>query len=597
MRKQFKSMISMALSAAMVVALGSGIQINTKSADAFGYDLSAEEQITLSLKQNNSKVFEPTAEHTEDGLMGAVTVTQSGIYTITAEAADDIEDIAGNDDVKYIGVELGVTSIPDSVSIRTRKISVKHFEKDGSATVADYAWNAQLYHDGCKETGQLRIGVVNKYVPTTAKKQEEYGLANPFLTNVNGTWAPTEAIDVQMGDLVSFTLEVNTSNEPANWEEEHPYQYTTPAALIGEEAAKRTPAPVTQAPTGTPAPTPNLNATSYNAYLAFQTDTYAFRNSWDDAKYGINGKGDKNGKITDYKSQVGYWDGDALKTATAKFTDAAMKENTTYTVSMSGVNLQTLKGAAADSKASTCFNALYVSTDIPVAMKGVSATASLSIDGKPIKTNIAVPTNIEANYYEFYICDLYSDTHGNEKTVAYKKGSLLNVLPTSSVEIKFTIKGVNFKQDFSTRTIGTQKGKTFTKGNLKYKVTSVATETAGKKKAGKVSVVGLTKKGKKAKSLSVPASVTKVGSYKVTSLGKNAFKGAKAKKVTLGKTIKKIPAGAFANCKKLTKLTLKAKLSSVNKKAFKGCKKKIKIAGKSKKANLKKIKKVYKKAK
>ena len=71
-------------------------------------------------------------------------------------------------------------------------------------------------------------------------------------------------------------------------------------------------------------------------------------------------------------------------------------------------------------------------------------------------------------------------------------------------------------------------------------------------------------------------------------------KGAKAKKVTLGKTIKSIPAGAFKNCKKLSKLTLKAKVS-VKKGAFKGCKKTIKVTAaskKAKKAQLKKLKRV-----
>ena len=61
------------------------------------------------------------------------------------------------------------------------------------------------------------------------------------------------------------------------------------------------------------------------------------------------------------------------------------------------------------------------------------------------------------------------------------------------------------------------------------------------------------------------------------------------------KNIKSIPAGAFANCKKLSTLKVKAKLTKVTKKAFKGCKKTIKVKGASKKitkANVKKLKKV-----
>ncbi len=143
-----------------------------------------------------------------------------------------------------------------------------------------------------------------------------------------------------------------------------------------------------------------------------------------------------------------------------------------------------------------------------------------------------------------------------------------------------------------------KKGTKVTSGKLVYKVTKVATA----KKAGTLSVVSLSKSGKKAAKLSIPATAKINGkTYKVTSLGKNALKGAKASSIALGKNIKSIPAGAFANCKKLKALTVKAKLTKVAKKAFKGCKKTIKVKGASKKinkANVKKLKKSgYKKFK
>ncbi len=143
-----------------------------------------------------------------------------------------------------------------------------------------------------------------------------------------------------------------------------------------------------------------------------------------------------------------------------------------------------------------------------------------------------------------------------------------------------------------------KKGAKVTSGKLVYKVTKAATA----KKAGTLSVVSLSKSGKKAAKLSIPATAKINGkTYKVTSLGKNALKGAKASSIALGKNIKSIPAGAFANCKKLKALTVKAKLTKVAKKAFKGCKKTIKVKGASKKinkANVKKLKKSgYKKFK
>lgn len=590
MRKQFKNVISMVLSAAMVVSLGAGLKLNTKTADAFGYALTDAEQLTFTLKQNNSKVFETDGATNPDGVLQSLTVTQSGIYTITETAVDDIEDIGANDDVKYLGLELGTTSIPESVSIRTRWVSVKHTAKDGSATVAHYDWNAEVYHNGLDPEEDLRISVKNGYAPKS--KPEEYAYANPFMTNVNGTWAGKDSpIDVQAGDLVSFTFEVNTSNEPADWEETHPYEYTTPAALEGEDAPKRTPDPVTPAP---PTPTPNLNATSYNAYLGFQTDNYLYRDPW----Y----KTDSN-KYYNHKTQICIAEGGKGRAINATIKNAEIKDNNTaYTISISGANLKTLKSNDSGAKAATMFNMLYVDTDIPTAMKNVTATdVTLKIDGQVVKSGMTLPLKPDAEgaYYMFMIADAYSDSNGAAyaKTVPYPKENALKTLPANSMEVTFTVKGVNFNQDFSKKTIGPKKGKTFTKGKFKYKVTKVATSTAGKKTAGKVSVVGLAKSGKKASKLSVPKTVSKTGSYKVTAIGKGAFKGAKATSITLNKNIKKIPANAFAKCKKLNKLKLSAKLSSVHKKAFTGCKKTIKISGTSKKKNVAKIKKVYKKVK
>lgn len=155
------------------------------------------------------------------------------------------------------------------------------------------------------------------------------------------------------------------------------------------------------------------------------------------------------------------------------------------------------------------------------------------------------------------------------------------------------------------KVLGTAKGKTFTAGNFKYKVTTAATIEGTKKTAGKVTVVGLSSAGKKKTSINVKntVSVKSTGaSYKVTAIGSKAFKNAsKLKSATLGTNIKSIPASAFAGCKKLSKLSVKKTLSSVKKNAFKGCKKTIKVTGGSKKvnkANVKKLKKSgYKKFK
>lgn len=606
MRKQSKSLLSMILTAAMVVSLGAGVTgEKSKAADA----TKIAPEFTAYLVQNNSKIFSGTGRVVKDST-GAVkqvddayklaageteevsggfvastgAISTTGTYTVSAVAEDDVDDLLT--EASYLGVEFGTLGakdvsgkknyvVPSTYSIKPKTITITGADGKVKQTL-DWS-KASVYNDGNKATGKLRAGIVNNYCSTSASKADEFQKANPFMTNANGTWTNAgDPVEVVAGDTLAVTLEVSA------------------------EAPVVTPTPK---PTVAPTKAPALK--TYDAYLGFQTDNYIFRNAWNDSTLGLKSKDIK------YNSQVSLSTGDKMKGFNAKIANATMKANgTNYTVSISGVNLKTIKGVEKDAKTAKGFNMLYVTTQIPLTQKGVTAVnATLKIDGKVVKSGFSLPNKPDADeYYQFMVADGYSEDDGI-KNVAYPKGkdansalSSLTTLPTSSMEITFQLKGANFE---AAKTIGYKKGAKFESGNFKYQVTKVATATGSKKTKGVVTVVGLSKKGKKASKLSVGTSVSKTVSkvkatYKINKLGKNAFKGAKAKKVTLGKTIKSIPAGAFKNCKKLSKLTLKAKVS-VKKGAFKGCKKTIKVTAaskKAKKAQLKKLKKSgYKKFK
>lgn len=606
MRKQSKSLLSMILTAAMVVSLGAGVTgEKSKAADA----TKIAPEFTAYLVQNNSKIFSGTGRVVKDST-GAVkqvddayklaageteevsggfvastgAISTTGTYTVSAVAEDDVDDLLT--EASYLGVEFGTLGakdvsgkknyvVPSTYSIKPKTITITGADGKVKQTL-DWS-KASVYNDGNKATGKLRAGIVNNYCSTSASKADEYQKANPFMTNANGTWTNAgDPVEVVAGDTFAVTFEVSA------------------------EAPVVTPTPK---PTVAPTKAPALK--TYDAYLGFQTDNYIFRNAWNDSTLGLKSKDIK------YNSQVSLSTGDKMKGFNAKIANATMKANgTNYTVSISGVNLKTIKGVEKDAKTAKGFNMLYVTTQIPLTQKGVTAVnATLKIDGKVVKSGFSLPNKPDADeYYQFMVADGYSEDDGI-KNVAYPKGkdansalSSLTTLPTSSMEITFQLKGANFE---AAKTIGYKKGAKFESGNFKYQVTKIATATGSKKTKGVVTVVGLSKKGKKASKLSVGTSVSKTVSkvkatYKINKLGKNAFKGAKAKKVTLGKTIKSIPAGAFKNCKKLSKLTLKAKVS-VKKGAFKGCKKTIKVTAaskKAKKAQLKKLKKSgYKKFK
>lgn len=442
-----------------------------------------------------------------------------------------------------------------------------------SVTVGDksYAWNSHLLQDS---QGSVRLVVCNQWATEDEKAD-------------NNTIA--EAIPVKQGDKITFNFYV-TADAPA------PAKTATPVA-IGP-------------------------STSYNAYLGFQTDDWLFRDPWNNSETGLKCKD------YDYLKQVAWNHGGKTNPINVtSITDAKMEKNgVKYNLSIKGLDVKKV------SSASTKFNMLFITTDIPLSMKGVQVkNAVLKIDGKKIKEYKVVPNKADASkYYQFMLADAYAPDDGT-KDAPYPKGAELKTFPTDSIEVEYTVSGV----DFNSKVIGVKKGKTFTQGNFKYKVTkAVVLSGDNKVTKGAVQVVGLSKKGKKKASLSLGATAkvtskaaistaAAVMTYKVTTLKSGAFKNSaklksfsfkkatnvkklpskvfmnckKLKKVELNKKMKKIPAAAFKGCKNLATIKCNAKLSSVSKSAFKGCKKKIKITGKSKKANKKKIKKAYKKVK
>ena len=410
----------------------------------------------------------------------------------------------------------------------------------------------------------------------------------------------------------------------------------------------------TEGPEVTPTPEPTDAPKAYDealwatkgihAYLSYQMDSWDYRNGY---KPNAVGKQD----TYDYIKASG-------NAAEFKATDVLLTRDGEYTVAISGIDLSSatkynLLSIATDLSAKTEENPDGAYADVKLSV------TSLKVDGAEVAKDLSLVQKADELYYYYPLINKWNP---DDKGPLFEKTDAEDLaVPENSIEITFKVTGLkaalndlkegtykdpetgeNVKNDTITKddidasegalptpseqpTVkpsekpnvtpaptnspaptkaptkapkAPKKGNKVESGKVVYKVTKAATA----KKAGTLAIVGLSKAGKKASSLSAPATAKINGySYKVTSIGKNAFKGANAKTITLGKNIKSIPAGAFANCKKLSTLKVKAKLTKVAKKAFKGCKKTIKVKGASKKvtkANVKKLKKSgYKKFK
>lgn len=166
---------------------------------------------------------------------------------------------------------------------------------------------------------------------------------------------------------------------------------------------------------------------------------------------------------------------------------------------------------------------------------------------------------------------------GNNKLVAsknYKVTYSNNIKPGTAI---VTVTGCDGYYVGSVQTkfqIAAKKGKTYTVGKLKYKVTNDSTN-----KKGTVSVKGL---AKNTASVSIPKTV-KIGSYsyKVTGIEKKAFyKKSKLKKITVSSTtIKKMGSKAFTGIHKKASFKIpKSKKKAYKKMLYKaGVKKNMKI--------------------
>ncbi|NLO37996.1 MAG: hypothetical protein GX115_00700 [Ruminiclostridium sp.] len=161
-------------------------------------------------------------------------------------------------------------------------------------------------------------------------------------------------------------------------------------------------------------------AADYNAYFGIQTETYIFRNAWNEPNYG---------KDKDNFTHLTGWDADSNQVDYGgTFTDAAVDGNGTFTV---GVKLGDM--ALGTDKT---IRMLFVSTDIPSQLidQGLVTISDVktSIDGG--KGQTAFTANTEGEFLQLDILNEYTST--GVEAIPY-------TIPAKEVTITFTVAGLS----------------------------------------------------------------------------------------------------------------------------------------------------------
>ena len=158
----------------------------------------------------------------------------------------------------------------------------------------------------------------------------------------------------------------------------------------------------------------------FNVYFGVQTAAYSFRNAWND-NYGLG---------TPEWNQITGWNGNDEVVRTGTITDAVIKGNGTYSVSLTGVDF------ADDAET---LNLLFLSTDIPLD-KGVNITdITVRMGGKKVyEFDESYQDPDTKDYIKTLLINTYNDAFKADNEFAYTLSAGMDI------EITFTVSGLAY---------------------------------------------------------------------------------------------------------------------------------------------------------
>lgn len=158
----------------------------------------------------------------------------------------------------------------------------------------------------------------------------------------------------------------------------------------------------------------------FNVYFGVQTAAYSFRNAWND-NYGLG---------TPEWNQITGWNGNDEVVRTGTITDAVIKGNGTYSVSLTGVDF------ADDAET---LNLLFLSTDIPLD-KGVEISdIAVRMGGKKVyEFDESYQDPDTKDYIKTLLINTYNDAFKADNEFAYTLSAGMDI------EITFTVSGLAY---------------------------------------------------------------------------------------------------------------------------------------------------------
>lgn len=165
-------------------------------------------------------------------------------------------------------------------------------------------------------------------------------------------------------------------------------------------------------------------ADTYHAYIGVQTQNFAFRNAWNEPSYGLGVTSD-DGMV--YFDQITGWEGSTALNKGGDFTDVEITGDGTYKVAVTNF----------DFGADEYLNLLFVSTDIPLDCGASISDVKIIMDGNEKYTfDEAYLSPDETTYMNPMAINIWNDDLGKQD------GLFGYMMPTSSIEIEFTVSGL-----------------------------------------------------------------------------------------------------------------------------------------------------------